>query len=431
MALDVVGKARRVRIYLGEDARIGRSPAPEAILEYLRGERAQGATVLRGSSGFGATGQIHSLRLVDVAQHLPVVVEWIDRPEVIERLLPRVKQLAPGALITVDDTEIVSCEAHPVRDVPGAVPVRDVMTRELKVAAPETTVRALAESMLGQPFGAVPVVRDGVPIGIVTSGDLVRKGGMGVRLDLLRGLDGPEVHAALERLSDTKLTAAAVMTAPPVTVLASTPLPEVAALMSRRRLKRLPVVDAGGRLAGVVSRIDLLRAAAGGLAGAPPTPRALGLAADAPLSSVMRREVPVVHPETPLPEVFQAVIATRLNRALVVDAERRVVGVVTDAELLDRVTPALREGALHALVRRLPFAHLERGDPSAAQHARARTAAELMSGAFATVREEAPLGEAVALMLEGRHKILAVTDAAGRLAGVVDRADLLQGLAPA
>ncbi|HEX8908304.1 MAG TPA: CBS domain-containing protein, partial [Anaeromyxobacteraceae bacterium] len=44
------------------------------------------------------------------------------------------------------------------------------------------------------------------------------------------------------------------------------------------------------------------------------------------------------------------------------------------------------------------------------------------------VTEGARLGEAIALMLEGQHKVLAVTDAEGRLTGMVDRADLLHGL---
>jgi CBS domain-containing protein len=142
----------------------------------------------------------------------------------------------------------------------------------------------------------------------------------------------------------------------------------------------------------------------------------------------MRRDVSTVHPETPLPEVFQAVVSTRLNRALVVDQDRRVVGIVTDAELLERITPALRAGALRSLMYRLPFVH-PKGETAAA-HARGRTAADLMTQAFATAREDTLVSAAIATMLSGNHKVLAVTDAAGRLVGIVDRADLLHGLLP-
>ena len=45
-----------------------------------------------------------------------------------------------------------------------------------------------------------------------------------------------------------------------------------------------------------------------------------------------------------------------------------------------------------------------------------------------TATEDTLLSHAIALMLQGSHKVLAVTDVAGRLVGVVDRADLLHGL---
>jgi CBS-domain-containing membrane protein len=53
-----------------------------------------------------------------------------------------------------------------------------------------------------------------------------------------------------------------------------------------------------------------------------------------------------------------------------------------------------------------------------------------MTRQVATVREDAAVSEAVATMLRGGQKVVAVTDAAGRLAGIVDRADLLHGLVP-
>jgi CBS domain-containing protein len=230
----------------------------------------------------------------------------------------------------------------------------------------------------------------------------------------------------LERLSADPRSAADVMTSPPITVATTTPLPGVAEVMVQRRLKRLPVLDAQGALAGMVSRVDLLRTAAGGYAAKEPVARDLGLDVKGPVGRVVRRDVPVVHPETRLPEVFQAVISTRLNRALVVDAERRVVGLVTDAEMLERITPSLRPGALRSLMSRLPFASTE--ERTLEKHSHARTAADLMSREVASVKEDVPVASALATMLRGNHKVLAVVDADGRLVGMVDRADLLHGM---
>jgi PII-like signaling protein len=101
------GRAKRVRIYLSESVKIGHQAAHLALLQLLRHERAHGATVVRAFEGFGAAGQVHVSHLIDVAADLPIVLEWIDAPEEVERLLPRIEGLLPKGMITVDDTEIV------------------------------------------------------------------------------------------------------------------------------------------------------------------------------------------------------------------------------------------------------------------------------------------------------------------------------------
>ncbi len=428
--MDLVGRAKRVRIYVNEGDRIRSVPADQALVEFLRRENAQGATVLRGVEGFGATGEIHVSHLADIARKLPLVVEWIDAAERVERLLPRVKEMVPRGLITVDDTEIVLYEPHPVRELPAALTAADVMTREVTSVARDAPVRKVVELMLARAYRVVPVVDAGVPVGIITNGDLVRRGGLGVRVDLLRGLDRPEVHAVLERLAGSDKVAGEVMTPDPVTARATETLPRLAEIMARRRLKRLPVVDDRGALVGMVSRVDLLRIAAGGFQDGEEGQAAMGLAGDTPLAKVMRRDVPVVHPDTPLPEVFQTVVSTRLNRALVVDHDRRVLGLVTDAELLDRLTPSLRPGALRSLMHRLPFSRATPAEQAAEQHGRARRAADLMTTGVPVAGEGTLLSAGIATMLEGNHKVLAVVDEKGGLSGIVDRADLLRGLVP-
>ena len=422
--MNVLGKARRVRIYLNEDDRAGGRPLHLAVIELLRAENAQGATVLRALEGFGAGGRLHTSTLVDVVARLPLVVEWIDRPEQVERLLPRVLELVKHGLVTVDETEVLLFEPHPVRDLRPTVAAGDVMSREVDSVSPATPIREVVERMLGKTYRAVPVTEGGRPVGIISNGDLIQRAGLAVRVDLLDSLDANARKEALERLSSG--TAADVMTRDPVVVAAGTPLPAVAELMARRRLKRLPVVDERGALVGMVSRLDLLRTAASGLSSTAPQAVELGLSREQPLARAMRRDVPTVHPDTPLPEVFQAIISTRLNRAFVVDADRRVVGLVSDAELIERVTPALRPGALRALMNRLPFTHPREDQVGA--HTRGRTAGEVMTRAFAQVQETVPLAEGIAIMLRENQKVLAVTDAAGRLVGMVDRADLLHGL---
>lgn len=99
-------KAKRVRIYLEENDRIRHRPAHLAVIELLRAHGAAGASVFRGLEGFGGSGVVHTVNLGDLVEKLPLVIEWIDAPERIERLLAEVERLVPRALVTIDDTEV-------------------------------------------------------------------------------------------------------------------------------------------------------------------------------------------------------------------------------------------------------------------------------------------------------------------------------------
>lgn len=428
--MDIVGKAKRVRIYVNEGDHEGHRSVDLAILELLRHEHASGATAVRAIEGFSGAGQINTTRLVDVERKLPIIVEWVDRPEIVERLLPRLKEIVRHGLITVDDTEVVLYYPSPVPDVPSGVTAAEAMSANVATVDAGTPVRQVVEILLGKAYRAVPVVDSSRrPVGIITNSDLVTRGGLGVRVDLLSSLDSPAVHAALERLAGNHKTAGEIMTPEPATVPASASLATVAEIMARRHFKRLPVVDEHGALVGIISRVDLLRTVAESPEVEEAESRVTGLSGDMPLGRVMRRDVPAVHPDTPLGEVMQAVISTRLNRTIVVDAERRVVGIITDAELLDRVTPALHPSVLHTLMHRLPFRHPGPTELEAEHHASAQMAAGLMRADVLTARTDTSLREAIALMLQGSRKVIAVVDDDRRLAGIVDRADILRGLA--
>ena len=107
--LEVEGPGKRVRIYIGEHDKAAGSHRAlwEDLLGLLRAEGAAGATMFRGLAGFGAHSHLHMARLADLTPDLPVAVEWIDTPEQVERLLPRVCELVQHGTITIDDLTIV------------------------------------------------------------------------------------------------------------------------------------------------------------------------------------------------------------------------------------------------------------------------------------------------------------------------------------
>jgi len=107
---------------------------------------------------------------------------------------------------------------------------------------------------------------------------------------------------------------------------------------------------------------------------------------------------------------------------VVVDDRRRVVGIITDGDLLTRASEAERGSVLQALSNRMkPGSHNK-------LHLERRPAKEVMTPNPITVHKYTPLNEALRLLLEHEIKRLPVVDADGRLVGLVGRAGVLLAL---
>jgi CBS domain-containing protein len=141
----------------------------------------------------------------------------------------------------------------------------DIMTAPVVTVTPDTSVREAAALLATRSISALPVIDAERLVGIVSEGDLIHRHEIGTDCALrgdpwwLRIFRPPsptddyvKSHAA--RVKD-------IMSKDVVTVGSDAPLWEVADLLDRRRIKRVPVMDAG-RLAGIVSRSDLVKALA-------------------------------------------------------------------------------------------------------------------------------------------------------------------------
>jgi CBS domain-containing protein len=138
--------------------------------------------------------------------------------------------------------------------------VRDVMHRDVITVAPQTPLKEVARTLVEHGISGVPVVDEhGTVLGVVSETDLLVKerGEPARRPRLLARLFGPEPADAAAKAE--AVTAAEAMTAPAITITADRPLREAAALMVERQINRLPVVE-DGRLVGIVTRADLVRA---------------------------------------------------------------------------------------------------------------------------------------------------------------------------
>lgn len=138
---------------------------------------------------------------------------------------------------------------------------REVMQRDVATVTPETSLGEAIELMLARRISGLPVVdAAGAVIGILTEGDLLRRVETGTQLRVpgwRAWLAGPG-RGASDYVRTHARKVGEVMTQPVVTVEGGTALAEIVALMESRGIKRIPVLEAG-RLAGIISRADLLR----------------------------------------------------------------------------------------------------------------------------------------------------------------------------
>jgi CBS domain-containing protein len=143
----------------------------------------------------------------------------------------------------------------------------DVMTRTILSVRPDATIAEAIKLMLDNRISGLPVIDEaGRLVGILTEGDLLRRGETGTERHRPRWL---EILMGPGRLADEYVRThgrkiGEVMTRDPVSVTPETPLKQIVALMERRRIKRVPVLD-GEVPVGILSRADLLRGLAGAL----------------------------------------------------------------------------------------------------------------------------------------------------------------------
>ena len=140
----------------------------------------------------------------------------------------------------------------------------DIMTRDVATATPDASIHDIASLMVAHRIGCVPILHGAALVGIITESDLLRRAELG----------GAPVHSRLADLFASVSSRAAdyirahsrraadVMTRKVVVAGEAMELGELAGILEARGLKRLPVLDAGGKLVGIVGRANLVQALA-------------------------------------------------------------------------------------------------------------------------------------------------------------------------
>jgi len=416
---------KAIEIFTSEEARFRKKPVVEAVLQYVHDLKiAARCIVTKGISGCYENGEWATGRLEILSFNLPVRIYIVIPDAETESVLNGLDEMVTDGIVALHDLNVLShrtCTSF----FPRQLMVRDVMTSGPKSVSADTLLSDAARLLLSSVFTGLPVLdKKQRPVGIITQGDLIKKGGLPLRLGLLAESDQGRQEAILDQLPCLK--ADKIMTAPVVMINEDRRLTEAVDLMLAKNIKRLPVIDGSGQLTGMLSRIDIFRTI---MREAPDwnsfKARKIEVKNLKHVGDILRRDVHSVLPETPLSEVIRLIDDNDIQRVVVVNAKGKLLGLISDRDLL-RYFKSEQEGIWHLFSRAaLPF----KQDPcrTSLQQCLSETkAGEIMTTALVTASEKMLIEEAIALMIDKELKRLPVIDTNGRFKGMISRDSLLR-----
>lgn len=414
---------KAIEIFTSELARCHGKPVAETSIQFIRSLKiAARCVVTKGIAGCYESGEVATSRMEILSYNLPVRIYIIVPAAETERVLAGLDPIVGDGIIALHDLQVVG---HRARNAffPRQLRVRDAMTPDPQSIGSDSSLSEAAGLLLSSIFTGLPVVDDQRrPLGVITQGDLIRKGGMPLRLGLLAESDHARREAVLAQLAGRR--AAAAMSAPAITIDQDQPLSEAVDLMLTRQIKRIPVVDGAGRLTGMLSRIDIFRTAMR------ETPDWKAFQAQnievthlRSVGDILRRDTHTVAPDTPVDEVIRIIDRNDIQRVAVVDDGGRLLGLISDRDLL-KFFKQDQEGVWGLLAKiKSSFKHT---DDTGAPGLNIVRAESVMRTDLITVKESHTVQAAMALMAEKSLKRLPVVDDDGRFKGMISRDSLLR-----
>jgi PII-like signaling protein len=96
-----------LRIFIGEDDKVGHQPLYEAIVLKAREMDLAGATVLRGPMGFGHSSQLHTTKILRLSQDLPIVIDIVDSEAKIDAFMAAMEPIMGSGLIIRQAVQVI------------------------------------------------------------------------------------------------------------------------------------------------------------------------------------------------------------------------------------------------------------------------------------------------------------------------------------
>jgi PII-like signaling protein len=106
--MQLPAEAELIRIFIGESDKHNGRPLYEVIVEEARRRGLAGATVLRGTLGFGASSRIHTAKILRLSEDLPMVIEIVDQSDRIAEFLPDLDAMIGEGLVTLERVRVIA-----------------------------------------------------------------------------------------------------------------------------------------------------------------------------------------------------------------------------------------------------------------------------------------------------------------------------------
>ncbi len=109
--MKIPADGKLLRIFIGEADKFSGKPLYEEIVLLAKKEGMAGATVIKGSMGFGCKSRMHTAKLLELSSDLPVVIEIVDSEEKISGFIPHLDEMVKEGLVTLEKANVIMYRA--------------------------------------------------------------------------------------------------------------------------------------------------------------------------------------------------------------------------------------------------------------------------------------------------------------------------------
>ncbi|WP_406662169.1 CBS domain-containing protein [Methanolobus sp. ZRKC3] len=300
-----------------------------------------------------------------------------------------------GGIPIVDDEKrvVAICTEKDFVSLASGVPVDksigQYMTRKVKTASPDIKIGEAAKIMIREELRRLPLVRDGILVGIVTASDIMHYLGSGAAFDKIVTGD---IHEAFDEPIGSLVSKDVVW------AKSDMDLGKAASLMRENDVGSLPVIDEGA-LCGIITERDFLMAMSN------KANKSNAQDENMTVASLMSSPVHIISPEEPISRARKLMLRHKIGTIVVMDNEK-MVGIVNKADIGKKIAQA------EPVWKRRPIDKIP--------------VSMVMKESPITIYPEATISEAISLMLEGEITFLPVANK--NVVGVVTMTDIVRNI---